>query len=334
MQKEFDEVIRDLGNKIYYPLYILEGDEPYYIDEVSYVFENKILSETEKSFNLNVVYGRDVDDNDIATLARAYPMFGSYQVIIVKEAQNVKSWEAVEAYSTSPLKSTVLVLCFMNDKLDKRKKGSKELIRNAVVLTTKRLYDNQVPGWIDKYLKDKEYKISSRASALIADYCGTELSKIVNELEKLMLNVPKEKEITHEHIEKYIGIHKEYNVFEFTKAIGIKDVLKANRIALYFSENEKNNPLVVTIASLYSYFNKLMMFHQLSYQPAASVAAQIGVAPFFVKEYEAASKNYPPHKLVRLMHLLNEYDLRSKSIIENTTSGGELLRELVFKILH
>lgn len=334
MLKDYEEIIRDLKNKIYHTTYILEGDEPFYIDKICDYVEHHILSEAEKSFNLNIIYGRDTSDIGIATLAKGYPMFGNYQVIIVKEAQSIKNWDAVATYSEKPLKSTMLFLSFMNEKIDKRSNAVKTLVKNSVVLSTKSLFDNQVPAWIEQYVKKEGYKIETQAAAVLADYTGKELSRISNQLDKLMLNVKKEVPISIGDINKYIGIHKDYNVFELNKALGNRNILLSNRIAQYFSENEKQNPIVLTLGSLYSYFNKVLIYHSVSSQTDAEIASHLGVSTFFLGDYKIAARNYSQSKTIEIIHYLNDFDLKSKGIVPADNTNGGLIKELVYKILH
>ena len=326
----YDALIRSLKKKDYSPVYILEGEEPYYVDKVSEFIENNVLTPAEKGFNLQVLYGNECKPVDIVTRARQYPMFGKMQVILVKEAQHIKDWEPVAGYVDQPQPSTLLAFCIRNDKLDKRTKAAKTLAQKGVVLTTKRLYDNQVPAWIEKRVKEDGYKISHQAVQMLADYVGTDLIALDKELTKLYINLEEGSEVTAASIEKYIGINKEFNAFELCKAIGYRDGAKAHRIAAYLGAHEKQNPLVLTLGSLYNYFNRVMLYKQRG--DAALVAA--GVNRFFVDEYAVTARNFPHPKDRDAIFLVNEYDLRYKQIIPSTAKDGELLRELVFKILH
>jgi DNA polymerase-3 subunit delta len=346
---EFNDILSELKRKIYRPIYFLMGEEPYFIDMISDYIENKVLDESEKEFNQSVLYGRDVSAAEIIGAAKRFPMMSDYQVIIVKEAQNIKDLikkekedgkakdktkQPFEAYIEHPQKSTILVFCYKYKTIDKRTSLAKLIDKNCVLFESKKIYDNQVPDWINNYLKGKEYSVGPKASALLTEYLGSNLSKISNELDKLMINLPAKSEITVEHIQSNIGISKDYNVFELQTAIGKKEVLKANRIVNYFSANEKENPLVMTVASLYGYFCKLLSYHFLTDKSQKSVASALGVHPFFVGDYERAAKNYSAGKLKAIFGYLREYDLKSKGVDTGSASEGELLKELVFKILH
>jgi len=346
---EFNDIMSELKRKVYRPIYFLMGEEPYFIDMISDYIENKVLDESEKEFNQSVLYGRDVSAAEIIGSAKRFPMMSDYQVIIVKEAQNIKdlikkekedtkskdkSKQPFEAYIENPQKSTILVFCYKYKSIDKRTSLAKAIDKNCVLFESKKIYDNQVPDWINNYLKGKEYTVGPKASALLTEYLGSNLSKISNELDKLMINLPAKSEITVEHIQSNIGISKDYNVFELQTAIGKKEVLKANRIVNYFSANEKENPLVMTVASLYGYFCKLLSYHFLADKSQKSVASALGVHPFFVGDYERAAKNFTAGKLKAIFSYLREYDLKSKGVDTGSASEGELLKELVFKILH
>ncbi|MGB3948490.1 MAG: DNA polymerase III subunit delta [Bacteroidia bacterium] len=351
---EFNDIISELKKKIYRPVYFLMGEEPYFIDMISDYIEQNVLDESEKEFNQTVLYGRDITASDVIGAAKRFPMMSEYQVIIVKEAQNIrdlvgkdkeggektkdkskeKAKHPFEAYIENPQKSTILVICYKYKTIDKRTTVAKTIDKNAVLFESKKIYDNKVPDWINNYLKGKEYQISPKASALLTEYLGTNLSKISNELDKLMINLPAKSEITVEHVQTNIGISKDYNVFELQTAIGKKEVLKANRIINYFAANEKDNPMVMTVSSLYSYFCKLLTYQFLQDKSAKNVASELGVHPFFVAEYERAAKNFSINKLKAIFGYLREYDLKSKGVDRGSATEGELLKELVFKILH
>ncbi len=347
---EFNAILSELKKKVYRPVYFLMGDEPYFIDIISDYIENNVLDETEKEFNQTILYGRDVTAADVIGAAKRFPMMSQHQVIIVKEAQNIKdlvgkekdddkkSKEKVklpfEAYIENPQKSTILVICYKYKTIDKRTSVAKQIDKNAVLFDSKKIYDNQVPDWINNYLKGKEYMVGPKASALLTEYLGTNLSKVSNELDKLMINLLPKSEITVEHIQTNIGISKDYNVFELQTAIGKKEVLKANRIINFFAANEKEHPMVMTISSLYGYFCKLLSYHFLTDKSKTSVASGLGVHPFFVGDYERAAKNFTVNKLKSIFSYLREYDVKSKGVDRGSATEGELLKELVFKILH
>lgn len=343
---EFQQIMADLKKKVYHPVYFLMGEEPYFIDAVSDHIEKNILDEGEKEFNQSVLYGRDVDILSVISAAKRFPMMSDLQVVIVKEAQNIRDLVGRDkgddtkhkhpflTYIENPQKSTLLVICYKYKKLDMRTALGKNIAKHAVVFESKKLYDNKVPDWIGSYLKGKNYSISPPACVMLAEYLGTDLSRIVNELDKLMISLPEKSEITVDHIQTNIGISKDYNSFELQNALGRKDVLKANRIVNYFAANDKDHPLVVSISTLYGYFSKLLTYHFLPDKSKAIAAAALGVHPFFLIDYEKAAKLYPPLKLKAIISDLREYDLKSKGVNNVSVGGGELLKELVFKILH
>ncbi len=340
---EYNQIIADLQSKKYKPVYFLMGEEPYFIDMVADYVEGNVLDEAERDFNQSVLYGRDVSTNDVVSAAKRFPMMAEHQVIIVKEAQEIKDLvprakqkakSELETYLDNPQASTILVLCYKYKKLDKRSSLYKAIDKVGVVLSSAKLYDNKVPDWINNYLKGKDYSIGPKASALLTEYLGTNLSKISNELDKLMISLPAKSEITTDHIQNNIGISKDYNVFELQTALGKKDVVKANRIINYFAANPKEHPMVLTIISLYGYFCKLLKYAFLKDKSQKNVASAIGVHPFFVKEYESAAKNFSVKKLRSIFSYLREYDMKSKGVDSGSATHGELLKELVFKIMH
>jgi DNA polymerase III subunit delta len=332
---DFRQILSDLRKKVYHPLYFLMGEESFFIDSICDFIAEHVLDDSEKEFNQTVLYGKDLDLQAVISQAKRYPMMANHQVVIIKEAQNIQNIENLEAYVKSPLKSTILVVCYKYKTLDKRKAFTKLVDKHGILFESKKLYDNKIPDWINDYLKDKEYIIGPKASLLITEYLGNDLSKISNELNKLMLNIPPKSEISTNHVEQFIGISKDYNNFELQEALGKRDILKANKIVQYFEKNPKENPLVVTIPTLFSYFSKILSYHYCNNKAnSKEVASILGVHPFFVKDYEIAAKNYTIRKVVEIIGLLREYDLKSKGIGSATTSNGELLKEFVFKTLH
>ncbi len=334
---DHNSIIKDLANKIYKPIYLLSGEEPYNIDIITdYIIEN-ILTESEKGFNQSIIYAtEETKDSTIVEMALRFPMMANHQVIIVKEAQNLKKLESLEKYSKNPLKSTILVLNYKYKKIDKRTKFYKNVKDNGVVFESNKLRDYEITKWIDEYLKNKNVRISPKASSLLAEYLGADLSKLVNEIEKLIITLPKDVfTINPEHIEKNIGISKDFNSFELQNAIGIKNTFKANRIIDYFIKNPKNNPAIVTLAVLYLYFVKLILFHQIENKSDNRIVASIiKTNPYFVKDFKIATRNYSPSKLIQIMSLLRDYNMKLVGVGNSSTEGGELLKELVFKIMH
>jgi len=329
----FEQILSDLKNKIYKPIYLLTGDESYYIDNITKYIEDNVLNETEKEFNLTIVYGKDVDARMIDNIAKRYPMMSNYQVVIVKEAQEVKDIESLQYYAENPLNSTILVLNYKYKTLDKRKKLHKAISSTGLIFTSKKLYDNQIPDWISNYLKGKNLLIAPTASAMLAEYLGSDLSKIANELNKLSIILPENTKITPEHVEKNIGISKDFNNFELQKAIAAKDILKANRIINYFANNQKEHNIISTITILFNFFTKLLMLYFIKDKSKQNIAAVLKINPYFVQEYLAAQKKYSGGKLVQIISILREYDLKSKGV-DSSADAGELLREMTFKILH
>jgi len=332
----FEQIISDLKNKIYKPIYFLSGDEPYFIDLITKYINDNVLTEAEKSFNQTVLYGKETDIHTIINSAKRYPMMANHQVIIVKEAQNIKNIDELIHYANAPLQSTLLVINYKYKSLDKRKKLYKAINEKGILYVSKKLYDNEVPSWINAYLKNKKRTIDPGAGALLNEYLGNDLSKIANELDKLIITLPDgEFNITASHIERNIGISKDYNNFELHKALTQKNILKANRIVNYFGHNQKDNPFTLTISTLYHFYSKVLTYHFITNKgDKRGVAATLKVNPFFVGDYEKASRQFNPKKTVEIISMLREYDLKSKGYNNVSTSHGELLKELVYKILH
>jgi DNA polymerase III subunit delta len=331
----FEEIMTDLKNKIYKPVYLLMGEETYYIDEISNFISTNVLTESEKTFNQVVMYGRDTEVVSVINAARRFPMMSNHQVIILKEAQDLKKFEDMVYYVDKPLKSTILVICYKYKSLDKRKKVYDAFKKNGVIFESKKLYENQIPDWISSYLKKNNYTIEPNAVRLLTEFLGTDLGKIANELNKLIITLPSDvRKIVPEHIEKNIGFSKDYNNFELHKALTNKDVLKANRIINYFGKNPGDNPLTVTITSLYFFYAKVLQYHFLPDKSKNNVASVLRVNPFFVTDYENTAKKYPIKKVVEIISYLREYDLKSKGMGNSSTSESDLLKELVFKIIH
>jgi len=330
----FEEIISNLQKKIYHPIYFLMGEETYFIDKISDYIADNVLTDAEKGFNQTVLYGKDTEPHMIIANARRFPMMANYQVIIVREAQNIKKIEELETYARNPLNSTILVINYKYKTLDKRKTFPKLLDQKGVLFESKKIYDNQLPTWISTYLKSQQYTISPQAAAMISEFLGADLSKVANELDKLIISLPVGTQITPDHIEKNIGISKEFNVYELQNALGDRDLLKANRIINYFGANPSSNPVPVVISSLFSYFSKILNYHFLEDKSQNNVASVLQVHPFFVKTYVAAAKNYNIKKLVEIVSILREYDMKSKGFGNISASPADLQREMVYRILH
>lgn len=336
------EILKDLKNRKFKPLYLLHGEEPYFIDLVSNYVEHHVLPEHERGFNQTVVYGKDTDIMTVLNAAKRYPMMADYQVVLVKEAQDMKwgkdddskkSIDPVLSYLENPLPSTILVFCYKYGKFDKRKKTYKAIEKNGLIFESATLYDNKIPAWVEGYVSDKGYKINQQASAMIAEYLGNDLAKIANELEKLMLNVSAGQEITLKHIQDNIGISKEYNVFELQTALTKKDAYKVNQIINYFEANPKSNPIVLVLGNLNNFFSKVLVYHYVKDKTPQNLAREMGVNPYFIKDYEQAARNYTLGKVFQVISYLREYDLKSKGV-ESNAPHGQLMKELMFKILH
>ncbi|MCF8368981.1 MAG: DNA polymerase III subunit delta [Bacteroidales bacterium] len=329
-----DQILNDLKNKIYYPWYFLSGEESYYIDMISDYIEDNVLSDTEKEFNQTIIYGRDTDVKSLVSVVKRFPMMANHQVVIVKEAQDIDKIEELLPYIENPLTSTILVLNYKYKKVDKRKAFFKTIAKKGILFESKKIYDNQVAPWINKYIVNKGYSITPKAAAILGEYLGADLGKVVNEISKLIINLPEGAEINELLVEQNIGISKDYNIFELQNAIGSRNIEKANRIVNYFAANPKENPLIKTVSLLFSFFAKILIYHQLKDKSRNSVASALGVSPFFVTDYQLAARNYNVNKVARLISYLRDYDLKSKGVNNISTSDGELLKELMFKILH
>ena len=310
------------------------GEEPYYIDLITNYISENVLKEEEKAFNQTVLYGKDCDAAAIINAAKRFPMMAPYQVVIIKEAQEVKDIEKLEYYLSQPLNSTILVLNYKYKKLDKRKKLYKELDKKGILFESKKIYENQLPEWIQNYLGDKGYNIQPPAALLIAEFLGADLQKIAKELDKLMILTPVGETITTTHIEDNIGISKDFNTFELQKAVVNRDALKAFRIVEHFGANPNQYPFVVTVTSLYFFFSKVLMYHALKDKSRQSVASALKVNPYFVVDYQNAARNFPLAKSEQVISLLREYDLKAKGVNNATTPHSELLRELVYKLIN
>ena len=331
---EIRNIISDIKSGNIKPIYFLMGEEPYYIDKISDYIEAHVLADSEKGFNQQVMYGRDATIEDIVAAAKRYPMMAERQVLIIKEAQDLsRNIEKLVSYAENPQPTTVLVLNYKYKKLDKRKKLHKVIAKTGFIFESKKLYENQVSDWIRKVLSEKNYKIEPKASLMLVEFLGTDLSKISNELGKLMLVLPVGTIISDTHIEENIGISKDFNNFELRKAVGEKQIVKANRIIKYFGENPKNNPLIMTISLLNGYFTQLLLFHGLKDKSKSAVARNLGVNPYFVDEYFVAARNYPMRKVAQVIAFLRDADVKSKGVGANQ-SNEDILKELLFKILH
>jgi len=329
----YEQILSDIRKKNFAPVYFLTGEEPYFIDMIADTIENEALDEADRAFNQIVLYGRDVDVETIANHARSFPMMGDRMVVIIKEAQDVKDLENFEAYLDSIPDTTLLVFAYKYKKFDKRKTLAKKIDKKGVWFESKKLYDSNIPGWIQNYLKAEGYSITPKATQMLADFLGTDLHKIANELKKLTIALPKNKSINDEDVERNIGISKDYNVFELQNAIGNRDVLKANRIVNHFGES-KDNPLLVTAITLYGYFTKILKVHLAADKSQGALASLLGVNPYFVRDYQTAARNYPPQACIRNISILREFDMKSKGYESGEVNEKDLYREMIFKLMH
>src|SRR4030042_4592112 len=335
MPATFEGIMSDLKKRIFRPVYFLAGDEPYYIDMITDFIGEKVLNDEEKAFNQMIIYGEDTTVGSIIETARRFPMMASHQVVIVKEAQALKKIDDLMIYLDKPLLSTILVINYKYKVIDKRTKLYKALDTQGVYFESMRLRDYQVPPWIERYLMTKGIKIDPDASAMLTEYLGTDLHKIVNELDKLLITLPTGKPvITSTLIEKNIGISKDTNNFELQKAVGEKNVYKANLIVRSFADNPKDNPINLTIASLFSLFTRILTYHYLTDKSKNNVAAVLKINPFFVKDYETSAIKYNASKTIKIIRLLRTYDMKTKGFGDVSTEPGGLLKELVYRILH
>lgn len=330
------KIIHDIKQKNFKPIYILMGEESYYIDLISKNILKYALEEDERDFNQQIFYGREVDVHDLISYARRYPMVSERQLLLVREAQDVKHLEVLTSYLEQATKSTILVLEYRHKTLDKRKNLYKLAYKKGLVFHSKRLYDNQVPAWISAYLQAKKIRIAPRVINIIAESLGNDLCKIANELEKAILGLPKDKrELTAEHVENTIGISKDFNNFELQAALIKKDVKKANQIINYFSSDPKNHAVTMTMITLFNFFSNLMVYIYLpNKHNQKEVATQLGISPYFVNDYIEAAKRYNAWDLIRIISDIRTYDAKCKGVGNVSTVPEELLRELIYKILH
>lgn len=328
-----EKIITEWKKGIFKPVYWLEGDEEYYIDKAIEYAEHSILNESEASFNLSVFYGRDANWADLINACRRYPMFAERQVVLLKEAQHMREIEKLEAYIETPLHSTVFVVSYKDKKVDGRTKFAKTLKEKAVLVTTKKMYDNQLPEWTQELVQSKGLTISPKGLALLVDHIGNDLSRIENEIDKISVNLGKRKAITEEDIEEYVGVSKDYNVFELQGALAKKDLFKAIRIIQYFEANPKAAPIQLVLPSLYSFFSKVFMVFGSPSKDEKSIAATIGVTPYFIKDYMQAANLYSYEGVERILLLLHNYNLRSIGINDAGTEDASLLKEMVLKMV-
>jgi DNA polymerase-3 subunit delta len=324
------KIVNDIKKGQIKPIYFLMGEEAYYIDKIADYIEQNVLTEDEKGFNQTVLYGRDVTIEDIISTAKRFPMMAERQVVIVKEAQDLlRTIEQIERYTDDPVPTTVLVFCYKYKTIDKRKKFTKNIEKMGVLFESKKLYENQVGDWITRLLKSKGYGIEPKATAMLVEFLGTDLSKINNELEKLQIVLPKQSTITAKDIEENIGFSKDFNVFELRKAIGERNQLKAYQIVQYFSENPKENPILMVTSLIFGYFQQLLQYHGLKDKSSKNVAAALKINPYFTKDYELAARNFPMKKVSAAIAKLRDMDVKSKGVGAANLPLNDLYKELL-----
>ncbi len=334
--KSLADIKADILRRRFSPLYLLQGEEPYFIDELTDLLEKSVLSESERSFNQTVLYGKDVSVEDVIACARRYPMMSEHQVVIIREAQGIhhQKIEDLANYTESPLLSTIFVMALKNKSLDKRKKLFKTFSNNGSVFQSDKIRDDKMPAWIGQYVKDKGFKISDETCFFLKECLGNNLERVVNELSKLSINLQPGSDITRQHIETFIGINKDFNMFELQNAIGKRDVLKAYQIIRYFNEYPKGNDYSVhgLIGLLYGYFNKLLIFHSLKGMSNAEMASAMGVNPYFLKEYQQVVQHFTVPRLKRAIRTLLEFNLKINGVGTAYTTEEELSQELIYKL--
>ena len=336
--KELEIIFKNIKNKEFLPIYFFHGEEAYYIDIAVKALENDVLTEDEKAFNQTVVYGKDTNYNEILSLAKQYPMMGDKQLIIVKEAQDLKfndeETKILEKYVENPVESTILVFAHKHKKVDSRKKVFKTLDKAKMLFHSESVKDYNLAKWIDDEARNLQIKLAPGISQLLADYLGNDLSRIANELNKMKLVLKDGEVLEGKLVETHIGISKEFNVFELQKALGKKDANTAFKIAYYMGKNPKTNPIVMTIGNLYNFFSNVVLYHTVSHQSPPTIASELGINPYFVKDYAEAARLYPLKFATRIISVLREIDLKSKGLGAVNMDEGELLKEMVYKIIN
>jgi DNA polymerase-3 subunit delta len=335
-KSSFESIRNDIRRRQFKPIYLLMGDEGFFIDELTTLISDTLLTEVEKDFNMLTFYGADSDVNLIISSARRFPMMSDHQLIIVKEAQQLDQFELLDHYVKNPMLSTVLVINYKHGSVDKRKSLVKHIDKIGVVFESKKLYDNQIPAFITSWFREKEIGIDEKSAQMLTDHLGNEISKLIPQLQKLEVSLAEgARRVTSDLIEKNVGISKEFNNFELQKAIITKNVLTANRIVDYFSSNPKDNPMMVTVAILFNYFSNLLECFWLPQKDEQSIMAALNMrSSFFVRDYMTGLRNYNAGKVMEIISDLRTFDARSKGVDNISASQGELLRELVYRMMH
>ncbi len=333
----YEEIKSSILKKQFAPVYFFQGEEPYFIDQLTDLLIENVLEDSERDFNQTILYGSETDVYAVISTAKRFPMMSKYQLIVVKEAKGLKNIEELSHYVQHPLQSTVLVINYKYGKLDGRKKLSGEVSSKGVLFESKKIYENKIPGFVVAYLQQKGYTIDTVSSQMLSDFLGTDLSKLSNEMDKLCISLSSstQKRITPELIEQNIGISKDFNNYELQNAIAGREILKANRIINYFEQNPKDNPIIVTLTVLYGFFSNLMICHFENNKSEASLMNVLGLRfSFQFKDYQQAMRNYNAFKTMEIISLIRLCDAKSKGVDNVSASPGELLKELVYKIMH
>lgn len=331
---DFKALLKEIEQKKFQPIYLLHGEEPYYIDLLAKAIQENVLEEHERDFNQTIVYGKDADLPALATEAQGFPMMSERRLVIIREAQDLKDIDFLERYAAQPNPSTVFVLAYKYKKFDSRKKLFKDISKVGIAFLSEKIKDYKLTEWISSYLQTKNYSITPKAATLLADFLGNDLSKITNELDKLSMLIQAGTTINEIHIEENIGISKDYNVFELVNAVTTRDVPKAFRIVHYFEHNPKSASILVVIPNIFATFMRIMRIHFMDNKSPDAIAATLKIHPFATKELIQATKIYPPKKISSNVAILHEYDLKSKGIDNSSFTHGELLRELIYKLMH
>ena len=329
----FEAILSDLKAKKYQPVYFLMGEESYYIDYISDYISNEVLNDTEKEFNQTILYGQETNINEVINQAKQYPFGCERRLILVKEAQHIKKIEDLEKYLENLQKNTILVICY-NKSIDKRKKFVKIIKEKFCFFESKKIYLEKIPSWIIKNLNERNYQIDQKAAYLLSNHIGNDLTKINNEINKLTLSIKNNMIINSEMIEKYVGISKDYNIFEFQDSIAKKNIFKAYNILAYFSKNTKTHNIIPIINNLFLFFQKIIILHSLKDKSNASISSNLKINPYFISQYKLTAQNYSPSQVIIILQHLKEYDLKSKGVNNNSTNQTALLKELTYKILH
>lgn len=327
----FDSVLKQIKNKQFAPFYLLSGTEAYFIDRLERALFENVVQEGAKDFDYSLFYGKDTTPQEIIEAAKRFPMLSPYHLIVIREAQYItQSLEPLAMYLAQPQSQSIVVFCFKHKEFDKRKKLFKAASENGLVLNFKPLYDNQVPQWIEGQMQKYQFSITPKAVHLLADHLGSDLLKINKELEKLKLVINSGEEVTPDVIERYIGVSKEFNNFELLNAIGMRDMPQSFRIVQYMANNNKNHPLQVTLSTLHTFFQKLLCFHGLSNSRLASKTLKIN--PYFIKDYEVASKHFSMRQSSQALHLILDADLKSKGIKGGNNEHSAIITDLLIKL--